>query len=831
MGWFDRRPKQLSDAPQALPLGATADQIQSAEKLTDRERLVELGSTGTINYQGFLQSEEYNRELLPPDSFAMYDRMAVSDPVVRATMLHMATPIKAAEWRIDPASDSDEDLEIAAFISNNLFEWMQTPWAESMDDQLKYLRWGVAVLEEVWENRTVGWEYRRPGEGEPVQVAPRSVYTLRKMAPRLPRTIFKWINDPDTGDLAVIQTRAWKTDRQFGMGQFETVDIPADKCLILSNEKVGDDWWGVSMLRGAYKPWWILEAMQRITAIGYERFYVGTPMARMNQNASDAQRNAMLRNLTQIRSGERASIVYSASDGLDCEEEGKASGTDARAIWILQPDKAPPDSVPWIRQLESNIFTSIMARFMDLGQRETGARATAEIQDDPFYLGLVAVANHVAETWNRGPIKRLVDANFPNVDKYPCLVPARIAPEDIPIIASAAAAYAGVGFLTPDFTTEQWIRTQLNMPDKVITEEDVEAGIATKGEIAKPYPSILGLQQQANQQAADAAKQAAAGGGSSDTKTGASFVRPPVQARAAKGTSDSGSGTALGEDQEVDPVHKDHLLGDRQPPVYGTAFVPSRAVHPDESHVNFQEISDRVDSARNAFPFMVGTAYTNVQDRLVRELGEVQDARGASGVKAKDLGPLSTAVHDALVSLAGYGFHSVERELEAGLLPVHLRPPVPVSLADTIADELVNAGSTEHLRRLAESAAASMGAAIEQVGKQEALQQIRRNGSVADPSRLAAVVHAEGTRQARLNSMLLATEALNIGRHAAAEVHADDISRVRYTSLMDRASCGPCESADGTVTTLLSDTYRLLDPPNPNCQGGPRCRCIWVYLT
>lgn len=817
MAIMDRlRGKQT--AQQAVPLAATAAEVTAAENVSATERTVELGSTGTINYQGFLQSEEYNRELLPPESFKMYDRMAVSDPVVRATMLHMATPIKAAEWRIKPASDSDQDLEIAAFISNNLFEWMQTPWAESMDDQLKYLRWGVAVLEEVWEHRTVGWEYRRPGEGEPVQVAPRDVYTLRKMAPRLPRTIWRWINDPQSGDLAIIQTRAWKQQGEFLQGQYVVTDIPADKCLVLSNEKVGDDWWGVSMLRGAYKPWWILEAMQRITAIGYERFYVGTPMARMNQNATDSQRNAMLRNLTQIRSGERASIVYSASDGLDCEEEGKASGTDARAIWILQPDKAPPDSVPWIRQLESNIFTSIMARFMDLGQRETGARATAEIQDDPFYLGLVAVANHVAETWNRGPIKRLVDANFPNVDKYPCLEAARIAPEDIPIIASAAAAYAGVGFLTPDFATEQWIRTQLNMPDKVISEEDEEAGVATKGEQAKPYPSILGLQQEANKTAADSAKAGADAQGAKQ-----SFVRPPIQSRASKGTSDSGGGTALIDDIAIDVPQQLHFhLGDNGP-IPGS-FDPRREVHPDEAHVNFQEISDRVDTARNAFPYLIAGAYGAVQDRLSREIGEQTDARGVSGIKAKDLGPLSNSVHDALVGLAGYGHHSVEREIA-------LHQNASVQLAEPIRDELINSGATEHLRRTSEAAAATMGAAVEQVAKQEALAQIRRHGAIVDHGRIAHAVQAEGTRQSRLHSMLLSTEALNIGRATAAENHADDIKRVRYTSLMDRASCGPCEAADGTVTMLNSDLYKQLDPPNPACQGGPRCRCIWVYLT
>lgn len=805
---------------QVVPLSATPSEIESAATVTPEGRTAELGSTGTINYQGFLQSEEYNNELLPPDSFKIYDRMAVSDPVVRATMLHMATPIKAAEWRIKPASDSDIDLEIAAFISENLFSWMQTPWAESMDDQLKYLRWGVAVLEEVWEHRTVGWEYRRPGEGDPVQVAPRDVYTLRKMAPRLPRTIFRWINDPHTGDLAIIQTRAWKSNpNNLMQGMFSTIDLPADKCLILSNEKVGDDWWGVSMLRGAYKPWWLLEAMQRVTAIGYERFYVGTPMARMNQNATDSQRRKMLQNLTEIRSGERASIVYSASDGLDCEEEGKSTGTMGRSIWILQPDKSPPDSVPWIRQLESNIFTSIMARFMDLGQRETGARATAEIQDDPFYLGLVAVANHIAETWNRGPIKRLVDANFPNVDKYPCLEPARIAPEDIPIIAAAAAAYAGVGFLTPDFTTEQWIRTQLNMPDKVISEEDIETGIATKGEVAKPYPSILGLQQQANQ---DAAAAAAAGGTSGPTKS-AQAVRPPIQSRAAKGTSDAGGGTALNADGEGNALHlgHEHILGD-DPEL---TFAPRREIHPDEQHVDFHELSARVDDARNAFPFAIAVPLINMQDRLHRELNESTDAKSAARIHAKDLGPLSNAIHDALVGTAGYGFHSVEREI------VRQREPGVSSLADPIHDELVNAGSTEHLRRVSESAAASIGAGVEQVAKQEALAQIRRHGAVVDPARLTQVISAEGVRQARLHSMLLSTEALNIGRATAADQHADDIQRVRYTSLMDRASCGPCEAADGTVTQLHSDTYRHLDPPNPSCQGGPRCRCIWIYLT
>lgn len=788
--------RQQSMAVQALPLSASPQEIQSVETTTPEQRLTEVGSTGTINYQGFLQSEEYNKELLPPDSFAVYDRMAVSDPTVRALMLHLSTPIKAAEWRIQPASDDPLHLEQAAFIHNNLFEWMKTPWDDCMEDQLKYLRWGVSVLEEVWEHQKVGWEYHVPGQAESVKVPPRDVYTLRKMAPRLPRTIFRWINDPKTQDLAVVQTRAWRQDSL----QYLTTDIPADKCLILSNEKVGDDWWGVSMLRGAYKPWWILEAMQRVTAIGMERFYVGTPMARMNQNATDSQRNKMLNILSALRSGERAAVVYSASDGLDCETEGAvtSSGGNSHAIWILQPDKTPPDSTAWIRQLEGNIFTSIMARFMDLGQKETGARATAEIQDDPFYLGLVAVANHIAETWNRGTIKRLIDANYPNVDRYPSLEASRIAPEDIPVIAAAAAAYAGSGFLTPDFVTEQWIRSQLNMPDKVLTD-DQDVGdddqTASNTEAAKQYPSILGI---AAQQAKAAASAPAGAGGGGAGK----FARPPIQARTT--SNDGGSGTTLGDD-----------------PLAPSTF--RRDVHPDEEHVDFGEISARVDNARNSFYPAIQPALQVTHDRLYRDLSESASSRDVAGSKAKDLGGLTNSIHDSLVSIAGYGYHSVESEIgkQRGM----------VALAEPMHDDLVARGSIDHIRRVSESAAASIGAGLEQVGKTEALAQIRRHGSVVNTERLHNVIGAEANRQAQLHAMLLSTEALNIGRQTAADVHADDIQRVRYTSLMDRAACGPCEAADGTTTYLNSDLYKSLDPPNPNCQGGPRCRCIWVYLT
>jgi len=238
-------------------------------------------------------------------------------------------------------------------------------------------------------------------------------------------------------------------------------------------------------------------------------------------------------------------IVYSPTDGLDCDTE-----TGDRAIWILQPDHAPPDSIPFLKHLESNIFTNILARFMDLGQKETGARATAEIQDDPFYLGLLAVARNLCDAWNRGPIQRWVDMNYPGVDQYPELVAEGIAPIDVPIIASAAQAYAAVGMLTPDFATEQWVRKQLNAPDKIITNDYSVAGQLDANAIsgdatesgATELPGLFDLAKQSM----DLARKALAAGGSG-TPSAAKIPLPALPREPKAGARDSGSGTSLAE--------------------------------------------------------------------------------------------------------------------------------------------------------------------------------------------------------------------------------------------------------------------------------------------
>jgi len=48
-----------------------------------------------------------------------------------------------------------------------------------------------------------------------------------------------------------------------------------------------------------------------------------------------------------------------------------------------------------------------------------------------------------------------------------------------------------------------------------------------------------------------------------------------------------------------------------------------------------------------------------------------------------------------------------------------------------------------------------------------------------------------------------------------------------YSALLDGATCAACEPMDGEVTTDL--TLAEGWTPNPDCEGGDRCRCLTVY--
>ena len=93
----------------------------------DRSKRPEVGASGTTNFQGLIDSDEYVSVLKGTTLYKTVDKMRWSDASVQAMLLMCELPIRSAEWDIEPASDSPEDEEVAEFVKENMFQGLTIP--------------------------------------------------------------------------------------------------------------------------------------------------------------------------------------------------------------------------------------------------------------------------------------------------------------------------------------------------------------------------------------------------------------------------------------------------------------------------------------------------------------------------------------------------------------------------------------------------------------------------------------------------------------------------------------------------------------------------------
>lgn len=122
------------------------------ERTSAQSESVPQGLTGTPIFHGFLQDfGEYNGTLSGRAAITTYEMMRRSDAQVAATLLACELPIRAANWDVQAASDSQLDREIANFVRENLFgglEFVSECGAKSSqcwDDVLRpaYMHWYI----------------------------------------------------------------------------------------------------------------------------------------------------------------------------------------------------------------------------------------------------------------------------------------------------------------------------------------------------------------------------------------------------------------------------------------------------------------------------------------------------------------------------------------------------------------------------------------------------------------------------------------------------------------------------------------------------------------
>lgn len=823
--------------------------------------------SGRGHTQGFLDLEELNNDLRGRQGLDTYDKMYRGDPDVHRNVVMAYTPIVNATWSVDPHGGEDaseEDQQIADDLAWALGigdYWADTPLATPLSAHLAefmpvFMRSGFTSGEVVWGSATrtvtkpkpqdpaeasqnpsngkpgvkdedpkqladpaAAGEDQNPSGQDQNPVAPvemvtetRDLLTFRKFVLHVPRSIHRWILD-DNGELVQLE--------QFSRTTGDMVPLPRQDLLYYRVGAEGDNWEGVSMLRPVYKPWYIKDKVERLDAMGQEREAIGLPVVYPPQgmNSDDGRLTDLEDKLAKLRAGELAYLImpgpsaeHVGAEGWHFNIEGLAGGGQSGGR----------DAQSTLNYHRDGISAAFIAEFMRLGQgsTSTGAKATGDVQDDPFLAAVQALADVPRLELNKVLVRRWVTLNYG--PEKPCpTINVGFTDDDIEQLRDYVANLVSAGALNVDDDLEDHLRKRGKLPPadpearEQRKQQEEESRQAELEAVRNPDPT--GEDGDEHHEAVTETRKPDGTKSVKREKTKRSTRARTLEDGdidvALAGTHDA---AALQITPEIPKARGHRCECDRKDCpcdggpgcTYETKHTLAEGELRDwERLMPLQDLAQALDDAKDRIAAAVSPHVATLALAAASGSDEPSSAREITAAIASEL--------DRLYRLGGA---SVRRELEAqrtGRTAVLDATDLsPIILADDQRAKLI--------------AAAGLAARAIVTTIWTTVQRRLLNGA-PEATAIAAGEDA-GRSHARVQATQAGPGALAQGRGDASHDLRHLIKGARYTSILDANRCDVCAKADDGILRTLDDPIRLAHrPPNPDCEGWDKCRCLEFY--
>lgn len=733
-------------------------------------------ASGRAHTNGFLDLEELNPDLVSEIGLKTFDRMYRTDGDVRQALALVANPMIAGTWDVEPHGGIDADqnaLDDADFVRWALFDVMSPNLTGHLEELLPVLlRSGFTPFEELWTTAT--WDKDS-----------KEYLVLRKLDMRLPRTVYRWFQDA-YGDLYSIvqQLPVPLSDLAVGVGASNTITKASNGETLMPNEvellaskisyyrigREGDNWEGVSMLRPAYKHWLIKDAIERIDAIGQEREAIGIPICYPPLSATPTQLDEMEIVLSNMRTNEQGYIIMPGPKA----GAGAADG-QGWLVEILGFDRTGSgrDPAPSLAYHTQKIYAAVIAEFIRLGHETTGARATAQVQVEPFLQSIEAMSRCIEEALQK-LVDKLIAYNRPKAKASPKISLSKIDATSLTQLADYVMKLGQAGALLPDQALEEYLRMRADLPPM-----DPDA-VKSRGKGAKADTDLR--------------KEIATGGGAFGDAMGGN--KPAGGSGKATPSSANKTKPSKSLDGLEDGFHDEK--GRR---------LRYRAYRPEEDIVNLDGIEDFLDDLPDHFA-------REMQDHIV-DCSTVlaQGGKLFTGTKRK--------LNTQLCQLLSDSYHEGAADANNEVNTLYKRPVTLSSFRDKGPDAIKALASH---------------AADEIVSKMQlAAEASKLNHGDDATAETQAATEAEGFRGVRAAALGHGSSAYQQGRHDTFLDAGDEFGGLRlvYTSMLDNRVCDKCEEADDGVPRKPGDPVRLDNrPPNRHCLsnlgGHNYCRCLEI---
>jgi hypothetical protein len=409
------------------------------------EHFTNAGTTGTAIYSGYY-SEEYLRTFQDmPSGIDVYDKMRRQDYQVAMLLRGVKTPIIAANWGVIPVDDSDLEKDIASFVEYCLFEDISYPdstksktFRDFLTEALTCIDFGYALFEPVYKVVT----------GHPIW---GNYVGLRDIAFRSPKTIYEW-NLNSNGSI--------KNVRQLVSGDlYVDIQIPGENLMCITNQKEGDNYQGISMLRPIYGNYLRKDFYFKIQAMGIERCATGvlTGVVPIDSKDDLNKIEAFKTILKRYTSHESNFLMIPPGFQVDVTKIDFDAATVETAI----------DSE------DKRMAKSFLAGFLELGLGgQAGSQSLGKDLSTIFLNGIEIFSENIADAVEKNIIKKLVDSKFGKRVKYPQLKATDIATKGSKERAEVAAILKNAGLISPSDQLEDVLNRDYDFPVRTQEQKD-----------------------------------------------------------------------------------------------------------------------------------------------------------------------------------------------------------------------------------------------------------------------------------------------------------------------------------------------------------------------
>ncbi|GAF67850.1 unnamed protein product, partial [marine sediment metagenome] len=377
------------------------------------------GQTGLRRYSGYIR-EEFLVELQGRRGVETYKQMINNDDVVGAVLFAVETLIRQVPWRTElPPDPQPVDEERAAFLES-CFQDMEEPWNFYLSDILSFLGYGWSFHETIYKIRS-------------------GKMSDPRLNSRFDDGLIGWRGFPIRGQDSLLHWNfaSNEIDQLVGFTQlpapsYRQITIPMSKGALYRPYAHKNNPEGRSILRNAYKSYYMKNFLTNLEGIGIERDLAGLPLMRVpprimapDASAADKALYAQLQNvIVNLKRDEQEGVILPAAydkNGnlmydLQLLSTGGSRQVDTNAI---------------IERYDRRIAMTVMADFLFIGHQATGSYALIDNKTEIFAVAIKSFLDVISETFNRKLIPQLWDKNGWDTDRMPRWVPGDIESPDL----------------------------------------------------------------------------------------------------------------------------------------------------------------------------------------------------------------------------------------------------------------------------------------------------------------------------------------------------------------------------------------------------------------